>query len=81
MAVRDNSSQIEIGDMGLVIGDRLAVFLTTARSITTGEGAEGLEQASISVDGTRHLQFTVNTIVFALTQEGSLTQQHMSSIK
>jgi hypothetical protein len=81
MAVRDNVNRIELGDMGLVIGDRLAVFLTTARRIMTDAATAGLEQASISVDGTRHLQFTVNTIVFSLTQEGGVTQQLMARIK
>jgi hypothetical protein len=32
------------------------------------------------VDGTRFKQFVVNTVVFALTQEGSLTQQTMDSV-
>ena len=35
----------------------------------------------LAVDGTRHLQFTVNTVVFALTQEGGVTQQLMAGIK
>jgi hypothetical protein len=47
----------------------------------TDAATAGLEQASISVDGTRHLQFTVNTIVFSLTQEGGVTQQLMARIK
>lgn len=63
------------------MGDRLAVFLTTARGISTSSGAVGSGGSRIEVDGTRHVQFAVNTIVFTLTQEGSVTQQQMSGIK
>ena len=89
MAVRDNvavfataaaTTQRTLGDMGLVIGDRLAV-LFTQKQVSTGSAREGTENASITVDGTRHLQFTVNTVVFALTQEGGVTQQLMAGIK
>ena len=52
--------------MGLVIGERLAVFITGARQVGTGN-------FQVSVDGRRHLQSTLNTIVFALTQEGGGT--------
>jgi hypothetical protein len=31
-------------------------------------------------DGTRHRQFLVNAVVFALTQEGSLTHRLMSVV-
>lgn len=42
-----------------------------------GESADHLIQA----DATRALQFTVNTVVFALTQEGSITQQLMAGTR
>jgi hypothetical protein len=82
MAVRDNMGvgNVEVGDMGLVIGDRLAV-LFTVRQVTTGSAREGTDNFQLAVDGTRHLQFTVNTVVFALTQEGGVTQQLMAGIK
>jgi|TARA_B100000809_G_scaffold253112_1_gene288720 hypothetical protein len=82
MAVRDNMGvgNVEVGDMGLVIGDRLAV-LFTIRQVTTGSAREGTNNFELAVDGTRHLQFTVNTVVFALTQEGGVTQQLMAGIK
>lgn len=82
MAVRDNTSlgTPEIGDMGLVIGDRLAV-LFTSKQVATASAQVGTGNAMLSVDGTRHLQFTVNTVVFALTQEGGVTQQLMAGIK
>jgi hypothetical protein len=82
MAVRDNMGvgTVEVGDMGLVIGDRLAV-LFTVRQVSTGSGREGTDNFQLAVDGTRHLQFTVNTVVFALTQEGGVTQQLMAGVK
>jgi hypothetical protein len=83
MAVRDNMEQgnfTDIGDMGLVVGERLAVLMT-AKSITTQSGREGTVNFEDPVDATRHLQFSVNTVVFALTQEGGVTQQLMSGIK
>ena len=44
-------------------------------------GREGTANFELRVDGTRHLQFTVNTVVFALTQEGGVTQQLMSGTR
>jgi hypothetical protein len=82
MAVRDNSSRVEIGDMGLVIGERLAVFLSAARRISTQNATPAQRENNVEVvDGTRHLQFTVNTVVFALTQEGGVTQQLMDGLR
>lgn len=80
MAVRDNNRGIAVGDMGLVIGGRLAVLMT-AKPLTTESGREGTANFELRVDGTRHLQFTVNTVVFALTQEGGATQQLMSGTR
>lgn len=84
MAVRDNSSIFgtpqTLGDMGLVIGDRLAV-LFTSKQVATASAQVGTGNEGLSADGTRHLQFTVNTVVFALTQEGGVTQQLMAGIK
>lgn len=82
MAVRDNQKlRAHVGDMGLVIGDRLAVFITGARQVVTESAQVGTGNFQVSVDGRRHLQFTVNTIVFALTQEGGVTQQLMAKVK
>ena len=89
MAVRDNVavfttpegvSRRTLGDMGLMVGDRLAVLFTD-QQVSTASGREGTTNAMLAVDGTRHLQFTVNTVVFALTQEGGVTQQLMAGIK
>lgn len=70
-------------DMGLVVGDRLAVFLFSGRQITSKEGGilGGQSTHYTQGDATRSLQFSVNTVVFALTQEGSVTQQLMSGVR
>jgi len=69
-------------DMGLVVGDRLAVFLYSSREIASKEGTLGELSTHVTQgDATRSLQFSVNTVVFALTQEGSVTQQLMSGIR
>lgn len=82
MAVRDNQKiAAHVGDMGLVIGERLAVFITGAREIVTESAKVGTANFQVAVDGRRHLQFTINTVVFALTQEGGLTQQLMAKVK
>ena len=82
MSVRDNLNQVEIGDMGLVVGERLAVFISAARRISTENATPALRENNVEVvDGTRHLQFTVNTVVFALTQEGGVTQQLMAGLR
>jgi hypothetical protein len=82
MAVRDNQKlSAHVGDMGLLIGDRLAVFITGAREVVTQSAKVGTGNFQVAVDGRRHLQFTINTIVFALTQEGGVTQQLMARVK
>lgn len=82
MAVRDNQKlRAHVGDMGLEIGGRLAVFISGAREIATQSARVGTGNQQTAVDGTRHLQFTINTIVFALTQEGGVTQQLMARVK
>jgi hypothetical protein len=72
-------------DLGMEIGNRLAVFLhagpNTGRE-TYGAGSLGeLSTHEVKADPTRALQFAVNTIVFALTQEGSVTQQLMIGVR
>ena len=82
MAVRDNQKlRAHVGDMGLLIGDRLAVFITGAREVVTQSAKVGTGNFQVAVDGRRHLQFTINTIVFALTQEGGVTQQLMARVE
>ena len=67
--------------MGLLIGDRLAVFITGARQVVTQSAQVGTGNCKVAADGRRHRQFTVNNIVFALTQEGGVTQQLMAKVK
>ena len=69
-----------MGDTGLVIGDRQAVFITGACQVVT-ESPVGTGNFQGSVDGRSHLQFTLNTLVFALTQKGGITQQLMAKVK
>ena len=81
MAVRDNQKiRAHVGDMGLMIGERLAVFMSGGR-IATESARVGTANFQVAVDGRRHLQFTVNTVVFALTQEGGVTQQLMARVR
>lgn len=72
-------------DMGMEIGDRLAVFLHAGKAIrkdTMGTGSIGEASThEVRADGTRALQFALNTVVFALTQEGSVTQQLMTGVR
>jgi len=81
MAVRDNQKiRAHVGDMGLMIGERLAVFMSGG-GIATMSARVGTGNFQVAVDGRRHLQFTVNTVVFALTQEGGVTQQLMARVR
>lgn len=75
------AEEAHVGDMGLLIGDRLAVFITGAREVVTQSAKVGSGNFQVAVDGRRHLQFTINTIVFALTQEGGVTQQLIARVK
>ncbi|MBM3276647.1 MAG: DUF4159 domain-containing protein [Candidatus Handelsmanbacteria bacterium] len=69
-------------DLGLQVGDRLAVFLNGGPDMETAAGSLG-EQSThqVKADATRALQFALNTVVFALTQEGSVTQQLMAGVR
>ena len=82
MSVRDNSPRVEYGDLGLFVGERLAAFIPQSARIVTENATPARHGGNASVvDGTRHLQFTVNTVVFALTQEGGVTQQLMAGMR
>ena len=61
---------------GLIVEDRLVAILS--RKGYYHPWAQG-DRATY--DTTRHFQFGVNTIVFALTEEGSITHRLMDSIK
>jgi len=62
---------------GVTIDGRLVAIV----SVKDLEGAWDWWPERNNIDNTRQLQFLVNLIVFALTQEGSITHQVMSSLK
>jgi len=59
---------------GLWIGERLAAI----QGINPGMFGYGVRSGG---DTTRHLQLGVNILVYALTQEGSITQRLMQIVK
>jgi len=62
---------------GLWIGERLA-----ALQYPEGDRLELWHHGvNLGVDTTRHLQMAVNVVVFALTQEGSMTQRLMQMVQ
>ncbi len=66
---------------GIIIGGRL-ILVFSAKDFTTawvGWGRDGTGYTDLN--NTRQLQFGVNAIVFALTQEGSITQQVMEQVR
>jgi hypothetical protein len=65
---------------GVFLGERLMVLYTNKNFILGWVGRSPL-YPEYNFDGTRVFQFGVNTIVFALTQEGSITHRLMSSVK
>jgi hypothetical protein len=67
--------------MGLEIDERLAVVITYQNLGTAWENLGYRNDKSLYSDNTRHLQFGVNTIVFALTQEGSITNRVMEIVR
>jgi hypothetical protein len=67
--------------MGLEIDERLACIITYQNIGTAWENLGYRNDKSLYSDNTRHLQFGVNTIVFALTQEGSITNRVMEIVR
>ena len=70
--------------IGVTVGDRL-VGLISSEDFTTiwtcwGTGA-GDYRPYDKLNPTRHYQFGVNIVIFALTQEGSITRQVMDGIQ
>jgi hypothetical protein len=49
-------------------------------SVTPGDGGWGWENEVMGGDSTRQLQLAVNIIIYALTQEGSITQRLMQMV-
>ena len=63
-----------IGSVVVTIDGRLVGIIETGDYERFVAGASG-------ADGTRHKQFMVNTVIFALTQEGSITNRVMDAIR
>ena len=70
---------------GLVVDTRLAALYSSRGygnvwgdwGRTLGSGYAAYK----NLDPTRHIQFGVNTIIFALTQEGSITKRVMDTVR
>ena len=67
---------------GVTIAGRLLGLVSTKSYANAwGDwGPGGANSGYAALDPTRCLQFGVNSIVFALTQEGSITSQVMDSV-
>jgi len=63
---------------GILIGDRLLVIMDYRSMMYWWDAGPQREHG---MDGTRPMQFGVNVIVFALTQEGSITHRLMESMQ
>jgi len=68
---------------GLAVKGRLVALLSskTYVAVWTFWGTSTLPSSEGGMDAKRQLQFGVNTIIFALTQEGSITHRLMDSIR
>jgi len=64
--------------VGVKVDDRLAVAITYQNLGAVWENLPQRHEPSGFNDNSRHLQFGINTIVFALTQKGSITQKAMA---
>ena len=66
---------------GINIDGRLVLVLSLKDFTSTWVGWGDSRHAYSNLDNTRQLQFGVNVIIFALTQEGSITQQVMDMVR
>lgn len=66
--------------VGVEVGGRLAVAITYQNLGSAWDNVLLRNELSGSADNSRHLQFGINTIVFALTQKGSITQKAMGQM-
>jgi len=67
--------------VGVEVGGRLAVAITYQNLGPAWDNMPPRNETSGFVDNSRHLQFGINTIVFALTQKGSITQKAMGQTR
>jgi len=67
--------------VGVEVDGRLAVAFSYQSLGIAWENIGFRNQKSLYSDNSRHLQFGINTIVFALTQEGSITNRVMQTVR
>ena len=67
--------------VGVEIDGRLAVVMSYQNLGLAWENPGANNDKSLVLDNTRHLQFGINTIIFALTQEGSITNRVMEIVR
>ena len=67
--------------VGVEVDDRLAVLISYQRLGVGWENIPGRNTVKDYTDNSRLLQFGINTIVFALTQEGSITNRVMQTVR
>jgi hypothetical protein len=68
---------------GLSMDGRLLAILSGKEYVAawTFWGTSGLPSSDMTMDARRQLEFGVNTIIFALTQEGSITRRLLESVQ
>ncbi len=67
--------------VGVEVEDRLAVVLSYQSLATSWENVPFRNIRKDFTDNSRFLQFGINAIVFALTQEGSITNRVMQTVR
>ena len=67
--------------IGVEVDGRLAAVISYQNLGNSWENIAYRNDKSDYLDNTRHLQFGINTIIFALTQEGSITNRVMETVR
>jgi hypothetical protein len=77
-----NSPSMGQGKSGVKTWNYLRGYFVKGRlaGITPGDGGWGWQNDTRGGDSTRQLQLAVNIIIYALTQEGSITQRLMQMV-
>ncbi len=65
---------------GVEINDRLVLIMSN-QAFSNAWGDWNIRNGYLGLNPTRPLQFGINTIIFALTQEGSITKQAMRTVR
>ena len=82
-AISEYPQYIQSGLMGVTIGNRLAATFDHKSIMAAwyGKGWSGAGSTDQMAQQRRAVQFGINTIVFALTQEGSITHRVMEEVQ